>query len=228
MIKYAIFDLDDTLLDFKRGEQEGVENILSKYGVQDVSKGMTTYLKINHQIWDKIEHGFPREQLLKTRFSDTFSQLGIEVDGIKVEQEYRRVLDHNFYKIDGADQLLEELKNSGIRLMVGTNGIKTTQLSRLAGSGLERYFEDFFISEDVGFAKPDRRFFNPIHNKYQDMQMQNTVVVGDRIQADILGAKRANLSSIWFNPNQLANKEQYQPTYVADNYDQVKNIILNA
>jgi putative hydrolase of the HAD superfamily len=227
MIKYAIFDLDDTLLDFKRGEREGLTNIMTKYGVSDLQKGISTYTKINRKVWDAIEQGQPREALLKTRFSKAFDLLGIKVDGVAVEAEYRKGLDTNFHKLQGADQLLNDLKSAGVRLLVGTNGVKATQLSRLKGSGLENYFDDYFISEDIGFAKPDKRFFEPIFAKYNDLEMKNTVMVGDRLQADILGANRAQLSSIWYNPQQLPVVEDYQPTYIASSFDQVKKIILD-
>lgn len=227
MIKYAIFDLDDTLLDFKKGEREGLTKILRKYGVHDIDQGIKTYLKVNRVVWNKIEQGQPREELLHQRFTDTFNLLGMNIDGTLAEREYRTGLDQNFYKIGGAERLLTNLKNAGVHLMVGTNGIKQTQISRLKGSNLDQYFEDFFISEDIGYTKPDKRFFTPIQHKYLDMDGKNTVMIGDRIQADVLGAKRAALSSIWFNPNHSINSEDYQPTYIAQTYDQIEKIILN-
>lgn len=165
MIKYAIFDLDDTLLDFKRGEREGLTKIMTKYGVSDLKQGFDTYTKINHQVWQAIEQGQARDALLNTRFSKAFNLLGIKVDGAAVEAEYRSSLDTNFYKLQGVDELLSDLKAAGVHLLVGTNGVKETQLRRLKGSGLEHYFEDYFISEDIGFAKPDKRFFEPMFKK---------------------------------------------------------------
>ncbi|ANI98269.1 YjjG family noncanonical pyrimidine nucleotidase [Pediococcus pentosaceus] len=227
MIKYAIFDLDDTLLDFKRGEREGLTKIMTKYGVSDLKQGFDTYTKINHQVWEAIEQGQARDALLNTRFSKAFNLLGIKVDGAAVEAEYRSSLDTNFYKLQGVDELLSDLKAAGVHLLVGTNGVKETQLRRLKGSGLEHYFEDYFISEDIGFAKPDKRFFEPMFKKYGNLTT-NAVMVGDRLQADVLGAKRAQLNSIWYNPQALPVVQSYQPTYVANSFKQIKKIILNA
>lgn len=113
MIKYAIFDLDDTLLDFKRGEREGLTKIMTKYGVSDLKQGFDTYTKINHQVWEAIEQGQARDTLLNTRFSKAFDLLGIKVDGATVEAEYRNSLDTNFYKLQGVDELLSDLKAAG-------------------------------------------------------------------------------------------------------------------
>ncbi|MCF7522763.1 hypothetical protein L3X07_04140 [Levilactobacillus brevis] len=59
MKKYAILDLDDTLLDFKRGETVGIQRILQENGVSDLTAGLQTYLQINHDVWTQIEHGAP-------------------------------------------------------------------------------------------------------------------------------------------------------------------------
>jgi putative hydrolase of the HAD superfamily len=227
MIKYAIFDLDDTLLDFQRGEHEGLTKILTKYGVTNLQQGMDTYLEINRRIWDAIEQGANRTELLNTRFSKTLKLFDIEVDGAQVEAEYREHLNHNFHQLAGAEDLLKDLKGAGVQLLVGTNGVKKTQLDRLTGSGLDGYFVDCFISDDVGYPKPDRRFFTPMLTKYSDMQADNTVMIGDRLQADILGANHANLSSIWYNPKNHLNQESYRPTYEAHSFDEIKAIVLN-
>ena len=61
MLKYAIFDLDDTLLDFEKGERIKATEVLRKYGVQDLTTGLATYTKINQQVWEAIEQGAPRD-----------------------------------------------------------------------------------------------------------------------------------------------------------------------
>ncbi|EFL94771.1 HAD superfamily hydrolase [Pediococcus acidilactici] len=226
MLKYAIFDLDDTLLDFKKGERIKATEVLRKYGVQDLTTGLATYTKINQQVWEAIEQGAPRDQVLKTRFSKTFAALGVDGDGVAAEREYRQRLATSYYQFEGAQALLRDLKSAGIRLMVGTNGVKKTQLSRLAGSKLDQYFIDCFISEDVGYAKPDERFFAPIKHKYADMSFQNTAMVGDRLQSDILGANQAGFKSIWYNPQQIAVDAPIKPTAVAHSYDQLRELML--
>lgn len=51
-------------------------------------------------------------------------------------------------------------------------------------------------------------------------------MIGDRLQSDILGANRVGLRSIWYNPNEMENTFDYQPTYTANSYDQIKQILL--
>ncbi|AKP64542.1 HAD superfamily hydrolase [Levilactobacillus koreensis JCM 16448] len=226
MKKYAIFDLDDTILDFTRGETEGITAILKKYGAPDVQRGFDIYVQLNRDIWQRIEQGAPRQPLLNERFALTFNALGITVDGTALETEYNDMLNHNFYTLPGARDLLAHLKSAGVHLLVGTNGTKHTQLSRLAGSGIDAYFDAVYISQDIGFNKPDPRFFAPIFAQHPDLTAANTLMVGDRLQSDILGANNVRLPSIWYNPQHTSSSVAYRPTFEATDFVTVARLIL--
>jgi len=226
MKKYAIIDLDDTLLDFTRGENEGVTRLLQKYGVTDVQRGLATYVKINQDVWHQIELGADRAPLLDTRFARAFGAMGVTVDGPAVEKQYKSMLDHNYYTLPGAITFLTELTRAGVTVIAGTNGTKSIQLTRLAGSQLTRFFDSIFISEDVGYDKPDERFFAPIFTQYPTMTAGNTVMVGDSLHSDILGATNAHLDSVWFNPRHAVKSVDYHPTYEADSYASLKHVLL--
>jgi len=227
MIKYVIFDLDDTILDFHKGEIEGVSKILKQQGAPDVQKALQAYLELNKKIWENIETGASPQPLLNTRFSKTLALFGIDADGVKLEAQYREMLNHNFYTVPNAEELLTSLKNAGVNLFVGTNGVKVTQMERLKGSGLDKYFDDYFISEDIGFSKPSAEFFKPVFLRHPDLNKDNALMIGDRLQSDILGATRAGLNSIWFNPQKQINNSEIQPTFVANNYQQVQEIVMD-
>lgn len=226
MFKYIIFDLDDTLLDFDRGESEGIHQILKQYGVNDVEQGFQAYLSVNKHVWEQIEAGKPSQNLLDTRFELAFNKFGIKVDGKKIERQYRNILNHNFYTLDGAEDLLQDLKSAGLVLLVGTNGFKKTQLDRLEGSGLNKYFDHCFISDDIGFNKPDRRFFTPIFKQYHDLSTANTIMIGDSLKSDILGSNRAGLKNIWFNPKRIVNNSNFRPTFEVHNYQGIEDILI--
>ena len=226
MKKYAIFDLDDTLLDFTRGETEGVTAILNQYGAPDVSAAMDTYLTINHGIWQRIEQGADRGPLLDTRFARTFAAFGMTVDGPAIEAQYKSMLNHNYYTLPGATAFLTQLAQAGVTLIAGTNGTKSVQESRLAGSGIAAFFDQIYISEDVGYDKPDQRFFAPIKAAYPAMTATNTLMVGDSLRSDIQGAINAGLANVWFNPHHTANPAACRPTFEADSYAGLTQLIL--
>jgi len=227
MKKYAIFALADTLLDFTRGEPEGVTAILNQYGAPDVPAAMNTYLTINHGIWQRIEQGADRGPLLDTRFARTFAAFGMIVDGPAIEAQYKSMLNHNYYTLPGATVLLTQLAQAGVTLIAGTNGTKSVQESRLAGSGIATFFDQIYISEDVGYDKPDQRFFAPIKAAYPAMTATNTLMVGDSLRSDIQGAINAGLANVWFNPHHTANPAAFRPTFEVDSYAGLTPLILD-
>ena len=226
MRQFAIFDLDDTLLDFTRGEKEGITAILKKYGVTDLEHGLQVYLAHNHDVWHQIEQGADRDALLNSRFQIVFARLGITVDGVALQQEYLNLVAHNFYTVPGAADLLAHLQQAGVHLIVGTNGTKATQMNRVIGAHLDQYFDQVYISESVGYPKPDARFFETIFSHNPDMTTTNTVMVGDSLQSDILGAQHADLDSIWYNPKNLPLSTDLHPIANVDNFEAIQNLIL--
>ena len=225
MLKNIIFDLDDTLLDFKRGEYEGLRDIFIAQGIKDLDKVFQTYNKINTQVWLQIENGHPAQPLLNTRFSDTLAQFGISADGGQLEKTYRAKLNQNYHVIPGAIELLDSLKQQNYQFIVGTNGVAKTQYARLQGAGLMPYFDDVFISEEIGYNKPNPQFFTHILKHGHHITRNNTVMVGDRLSADIQGAVNAALPNIWFNPRNEQSSTTIQPDYVAQNYHDMLTII---
>ncbi|WP_338214270.1 HAD family hydrolase [Companilactobacillus muriivasis] len=95
----------------------------------------------------------------------------------------------------------------------------------MKGSGLDKYFDDYFISEDIGFSKPSAEFFKPVFQRHPNLNKDNALMIGDRLQSDVLGANRAGLNSIWFNPRKQINNSEIQPTFVANNFQQVREIV---
>lgn len=226
MIKNIIFDLDDTLLDFQRGEYEGVRSILKNAGAPDIEEAFKIYGQINANVWQQIESGKAAQPLLNRRFSDTLNLLNIKSDGQQLERIYRQHLNHNFHVIPGATNLLKQLKSNGFRLIVGTNGVAKTQHERLVGSGINSYFDEIFISEEIGYRKPEPQFFETILNNNPDRNISNTVMVGDRLSADIVGANAVGMKSIWYNPHQNQATSKAAPTYIANDYQDILNLIL--
>ena len=82
-----------------------------------------------------------------------------------------------------------------------TNGTLSVQKGRLKSANISRYFEDIFISEELGYNKPSIEYFDCCFSKIPDFHKETAVIIGDSLTSDIQGGLNAEIRTIWFNPN---------------------------
>ena len=205
-LRYPIlfFDADETLLDFRRAEKEALAQTLSAWGVAPLEEACARYRRINDQLWRAFEKGeVTKEEIETQRFARLFAQMGFPGDGVACNRDYLDALGQQGFLLPGAEALCRRLKGLGASLYIVTNGISRTQYSRLRLSGLDRWVEEMFVSEDCGAQKPFRQYFQAVfHRLYGDEEppREQMLLVGDSLTSDIQGAKNAGIASCWFNP----------------------------
>ena len=200
MIKYILFDVDDTLLDFGKAEAAAIRKTFERIGIPVTEELIRRYSEINAQQWARFEKGeITREKLLTERFDILFSELGINVPSEMAQASYEYLLGIGHYFVDGAEELLEALKDK-YELYIVSNGNASVQDRRLKSAGIIPYFKDIFISERVGFNKPSAEFFEACFKRIPGFEKDKAVVVGDRLSSDILGGINAGVRTCWFNP----------------------------
>jgi 2-haloacid dehalogenase len=217
-----LFDLDDTLLDFKASEQLSFERTTRGLGLDAVPDGLfASYQAINTALWRAFEQGAVSKDVLKVeRFRRTFDAAGLDLDPEAASRLYLDALANTVVLIDGADALIETLAGIG-EVGIITNGIEHLQRSRIAASALHAHVSFIATSEACGHAKPDRRFFDYTVNMARAFVPAETLIVGDRLDADILGANRFGIDSCWFNPDGAANDTGALPTWEVAHLDEV-------
>jgi 2-haloacid dehalogenase len=209
-----LFDLDDTLLDFKASEQSSFDRTLRELGLGVIPDGLfARYQAINTALWKRFEQGTVAKDFLKVeRFRQTFRQTGLDLDPASASCLYLESLSETVVLIDGARELCATLAAIG-EVGIITNGVEHIQHRRIASSGLREHVSFVATSEACGHAKPDSRFFDYAVRMARAFAHAETVIVGDRLDADILGANRFGIESCWFNPNGLVNDTQALPTF---------------
>ncbi|WP_150285552.1 YjjG family noncanonical pyrimidine nucleotidase [Rummeliibacillus sp. TYF-LIM-RU47] len=218
---FLIFDLDDTLLDFQDTEIKALESLFKKYEVPFNEESVSAYKAMNKKLWAEIEKGsLSKADLLNQRFAAFFELYEKKVDGQLAEKEYRSLLNLGHKMLDGALALLTALKNHGYTIVAGTNGIGITQRQRLTDAKIIDFFDDLFISEEVGFEKPNTQFFEAIFKKYPAMTKENTLMIGDSLSSDIKGATNAGIDSVWMNPTK-APHNGIESTYEVQTLDEL-------
>ncbi len=216
MITNLLFDLDNTILDFDQAERNALRHTLLALGIEPSDAILKRYHEINQAQWKLLEQGkITRSQLKVTRYQLLFREFHLDCSPKEAAHLYESRLGIGHYFVDGALELIRELYGS-YRLHLCTNGTSKVQKSRIKSAGLEPYFENIFISEDIGFDKPSIQYFQFCFNRIPDFDRKKALIVGDSLSSDIQGGIQAGLKTVWFNPSRMPASLNITPDYEID------------
>lgn len=88
-----------------------------------------------------------------------------------------------------------------------------TQYSRMKECGLKSYFKDIFVSEDTGYQKPAKEYFDYCFQRIENLDLKKTLIIGDSLSSDIQGGINVGIDTCWYNPQHLENTKQLPITY---------------
>lgn len=205
----VFFDLDHTLWDFDKNSKLAFFYLFKKHQIKlDLDAFLTHYEAINDQYWklyreDKINS----EDLRYHRLKDTFTAVNRNVSEPMIHAlslEYLENLTTYNHLIDGALDVLEYLKPK-YKLHIITNGFDHIQSKKIKGSGIENYFNHIITSEAAGVKKPNPKIFEYALTTAGSKPNQS-MMVGDNLEADILGALDFGMRAIFYNPKEPSIK----------------------
>nr|WP_068501228.1 YjjG family noncanonical pyrimidine nucleotidase [Paenibacillus kribbensis] len=226
-MKYEVilFDIDDTLFDFKKAERHALHHTFTQFGLpQGATEYKASYDEINSALWREAEEGhITSEQLRVERFKRLFALHKLDFNSDDFSAAYLRYLGEGAFLTDGAAELCGML--SDFRLAIITNGIKEVQTSRLQLSSLGHLFEQVIISEEVGCQKPQAGIFDYAFTKLAISDKSKVLMVGDSLTSDIQGGHQYGMDTCWFNPAGKTNTSGIQPTYEIKSLMELKDII---
>ncbi|MDB5021423.1 MAG: noncanonical pyrimidine nucleotidase, YjjG family [Pedobacter sp.] len=206
MIKHIFFDLDHTIWDFDRNAEETLHELyevyqLSKLGLLSATEFIAKYTENNHSLWAQYHLGLISKDLLRAeRFRKTFLELGVQPEHVphQFEEDYVKISPTKTNLFDGAQKVLAYLQKK-YTLHIISNGFKETTLTKMELSGLNPYFSNVIISEEVGVNKPDKAVFQYAIDK-ASAKIEESIMIGDSLEADIYGAQNFGMKAIFFNP----------------------------
>jgi len=209
-----LFDLDDTLLDFNKSQEMSFFLTLKGLGVdQDLNTLYSDYQIINEKLWKQLENNLINQDYIKVeRFRQLFDLHHVEANPLMASASYLNLLPQTIVLIDGATELLAKLSKVG-EVGIITNGIGSTQEKRIQQSPLANYISFLTVSDIVGYAKPDPRIFEIASKLARSFSKDRTIMIGDRLEADILGAQNFGIDSCWFNQSKLPGDPSIVPTF---------------
>lgn len=224
---YLLFDADDTLLDFKKSEDVSFQIVLEKNKISGDNKALhTSYKQINELLWTQHALGLVSKDFLKVeRFRKFLEVNELEANPVQMSDDYLNTLPSQVFLIDGALDLLNSLHKK-IPLVIVTNGIGTVQHKRLHNSGLKSLIDLMVVSEECGFSKPDKRIFYHTFDLLKvSPDKQRVLMIGDKLETDILGATNVGIDSCWFNPDQTKNNSDISPTFEISHIQKVYDLL---
>lgn len=204
---HLLIDLDDTLWDFRRNSKIAMHEIYNDYELNQYYDSFESFYDIymvkNHQLWAQYAKGeITKDYLSLERFLYPLRVVGNEdvelAKKLGKDFLYRTTMQTNL--VDGAIETLEYLKAQGHTLSIISNGFVEVQYTKLRRSGLIPYFANVFLSEEIGYQKPDIRFFQTVLDRL-NASPSECLVIGDNFQTDIQGAQNANIRAVFYKNN---------------------------
>ena len=201
--QYLLFDADNTLFDFDAAERNAHLQLCRDYHLAFSEEGYQLYHQCNAQLWHEFDLGrCTKEFLLVERFRRYLAITGEKADPQALNIAHLRALGEGAVLLPGALALCRRLAERH-RLYLLTNAVASVQRRRFESSPIAPFFQGVFISEDIGWGKPSREYFDYVFRSVPGLERDNALVIGDSLSSDIQGANNAGLPCCWFNPRGL-------------------------
>ncbi|AGX44343.1 YjjG family noncanonical pyrimidine nucleotidase [Clostridium saccharobutylicum] len=221
-----LFDADETLFDFKRSEKDAIKNTMIEFNIDyNENYHLKIYQEINTAIWKEFENGLITQKKLKVdRFKRLSDKLDIKFDENKFAKSYIKHLANASFLYEDSMELVKSLYNNH-KLIIITNGLKDVQDNRIRNSVIAKYFRCIVVSEEVGISKPDSKIFEHALRNINYTNKSKILMVGDSLTSDIQGGINFGIDTCWYNPNNIQNKSELNPTYEISNLMNLIDII---
>jgi len=211
-IEHIFFDLDHTLWDFDRNSALAFKEIFENQNIKlDVDDFLQVYMPINFKYWEQYRNNTVTKEVLRYgRLKDSFDRLKFETQDTTINliaDNYIEYLPNNNYLLEGSLEVLDYLSQY-YKLHIITNGFEEVQHKKMQNSAILDYFDTITTSEDAGVKKPHPLIFEKAIKK-SGADVSNSVMIGDNLEADIVGAHRFGLHVIHLNSSGQPVHNQY-------------------
>jgi len=226
---HIFFDLDNTLWDFKTNSKFAIHSAfqilkLDEKGI-DFENFFRAYSGYNNALWTAYRNKeIKKKELTSQRFKLTLDELDInDVEPAEMNRIYLSEMPKQNKLVDGALDLLNYLKDKKYQLAVITNGFSEVQHNKLYNSGLTPFFGKIFISEELKAPKPARKIFEHAI-KSTNAKKSTSLMVGDDLEVDILGAAQAGIDAVYLNRSKRTGSQLLKDNKLNDKFLEISSL----
>jgi YjjG family noncanonical pyrimidine nucleotidase len=204
------FDLDHTLWDFEKNSALAFREVFQKYNIGlTLDEFLVHYIPINLKYWELYQYDKVTQQELRYgRLRDAFDLMQYDITDEMIDVlsvEYIHYLPQFNHLFEGTEEILEYLSKK-YRLHIITNGFHEIQGNKLRNSNIHHYFQTITNSETAGVKKPHPQIFE-YARKLANVEKENCIMIGDNLEADVMGAINCGFDAILFNSEKLETLE---------------------
>ncbi len=227
MIKAILLDVDNTLIDFNKGAEWSMRKCFDEFNLEMTEDVISVFHKINDELWRRLEKGkLTKPELHKIRWQTIFDELGIKADGPVFEQKFIEYVPQAGIPVDGAKELLDFLYGKYI-ICYASNSSKSQQMIKLTKSDMLKYADHLFISDEIGYAKPAKEYFEECMARLSPIKKEEVILIGDSLTADIEGGLNFGIKTIWFDYLKKGDSGEVKPDYTVKSLDEIKSLLLD-
>lgn len=227
-IKYLLWDIDGTLLDFDLAEDTAIHTCFHDFKLGDCSDELLeSYKLINKKYWQRLEKGeISKKEVLEGRFREFFSTHDLDSSiASEFNQAYQICLGNIACFNTHAKETIQELKSKFLQYGA-TNGTITAQRIKLTKTGLDKVLEDVFISEEIGFEKPSINYYQAVFQKIGSKNPEEYLMIGDSLTSDMQGGNNAGMMTCWFNPKSKKNDRNVKIDFEIHDLKEIIDILI--
>jgi putative hydrolase of the HAD superfamily len=229
MYKHLFFDLDHTLWDFDANAKATLQQLhldlkLVDKGIHDFDLFHKNYLQHNEKLWARYRNGqIKQDELRIKRMWLTLLDFHIADEDLtrQLSELFLQLLPTRTILFPDTKEVLQYLVNKGYQLHLITNGFEKTQHEKLKHCGLQIFFKEIITSESANSLKPQKEIFDYALNKAR-AKLDESIMIGDTLDVDILGAMNAGMDQVHVNFNNAA--QDMKPTYTITTLNELKKI----
>ena len=228
-MKYTtvLMDADNTIFDFPLCEYNALKNTLINSGLEFNDHIYNSFSVINDRLWKELEQNkTTRSELKIQRFRELIEKcLDGSGNAPELAKEYVSQLSRQGILIDGTYDALKELSEL-FDIYIITNGLRLVQRGRFARTNLTGFIKKIYISEEIGYQKPMKEFFDYVLSDIPERDKDKILVVGDSLTSDMQGGRNAGLTTCLYDSENLTEMPNSLCDYRIGDLLEIKDISM--